>query len=274
MYSCVGTQQVFLSWRQWQGVLCQERAGEANQAGWESLKNVSLGSERAEKSKTLEPLGGTLPPGWWRRGLYDRRGSGVHPDAAFSRAFGELPGHPPGRTTRPFPPFIPLARRRAPSPHALGRRHFARQRDRWKRRRRPRIALPGPAGARTPTRALPGTHTQSCGRLHRRASGRRLRASARRSRPGPARTTARLPSGRARPPPDARLCPSARPSPASHPCHRRSIARGLPGALPGSFARACPPARSRPAAPPRPRPLPLLLTGNFCRRPRLTAMRS
>lgn len=35
----------------------QERAGEANQGrtpGWKSLKNISLGSERVERRKTLE----------------------------------------------------------------------------------------------------------------------------------------------------------------------------------------------------------------------------
>lgn len=111
------------------------------------------------------------------------------------------------------------------------------------------------AGARTPTRALPSTHTQSCGRLHRGAPvggcGPAHRALAQ-----PRSHGRSAPLGPRSAPADAPLCPSARPSPPRIRAIGARLRADSLGLFPArSLALARPPARARPRRPaPAPSP--------------------
>lgn len=180
---------------------------------------------------------------------------------------------------QPFILTLPFPRRSGSSPGILRRGLRAhslhsfpsRVGEHGARTRRDQDTFPGPgtavgsSGSRSParparahsTRALPSTHTQSCGRLHRGAPVGGC-GPAHRALAGPARTAARLPSGRARPPPTPgsvlRLgLPRLASVPSALDCARTpwGSSRLVRSRLP-----ACPLAPGRAAPPPPPPPAP------------------
>lgn len=77
IYSCIRTQQVFLSWRQRQGVLCRR-----SEASWRG--KPGQGSRLGEFKQNPGTARWDPPTQMMEERALQTSGSGVHPDVAFS----------------------------------------------------------------------------------------------------------------------------------------------------------------------------------------------